>query len=150
MRWLVMIALVACGGGDDGGGTDKNRDADPTADTPAADAPPATPDAAFGPGALCGATTCPTTQVCCTGATLSCKAAADCPTQHFACDGPEDCGAGTCCFGSGGQGGSECRAAGQNCNDVACHADSDCGGSTPKCCPKAFTPSYNVCLAACP
>lgn len=145
-RWLFVL-VAACGGdGKDGGSKDA---ADPGADAPIVDAPGMTADASFGMGALCGATTCATTQVCCTGATVSCKAVADCPTQSFACDGPEDCGAGTCCFGSGGQGGSTCRAAGQNCNDVACHFDGDCGGATPKCCPKMFTPSYKVCQAAC-
>ena len=81
---------------------------------------------------------------------VTCKAAADCPTQAFGCDGKEDCGAGSCCYGNGGQGGSECKAAGQNCTGgEACHYDSDCAGATAKCCPKMFTPSYKVCQAAC-
>lgn len=125
------------------------KDAPPTIDAAAiADAPGTGSDASFGMGALCGASTCASTQVCCTGATIACKPVADCPTQSFECDGPEDC-AGTCCFGNGGQGGSTCKAAGQTCGDVACHFDTDCNGGTPKCCPKMFTPSYKVCQAAC-
>ena len=150
MRWLVVFVMFAACGGGDGGGNDDPKDADPTSDSSSKADAAQTVDAGFGPGALCGSTTCATTEGCCTGATISCKTVANCPTQHFACDGPEDCNGGTCCFGNGGQGGSECVPAGQNCGDVACHANTDCGGSTPACCPKAFTPSYKVCLAACP
>ena len=147
-RWLIVL-LVACGGDGSGGGT-KDAPPDPNTDsTLPIDAPGTGTDASFGMGALCGASTCATTQVCCTGATIACKALADCPTQSFACDGPEDCGTGSCCFGNGGQGGSECKPAGTNCGAPACHFDTDCSGGTPKCCPKMFTPSYKVCQAAC-
>jgi hypothetical protein len=145
---LLLVAVVACG---DDKSTNPNDDAtngNPDSPKPI-DAPGTGTDASFQMGALCGATTCMTTQVCCTGAMIACKQAVDCPTQNFACDGPEDCGTGTCCFGSGGQGGSVCKAAGQNCQDLACHYDTDCSGATPKCCPKPFTPSYGVCQAAC-
>ena len=147
MMRLVALCLVAaaCGGDDGGGGGGK--DAAPDDSSTMIDAP--TTDASFGPGALCGASTCMTTQVCCTGVNLICTTAANCPTQNFACDGPEDCGGGACCFGNGGQGGSTCKAVGQNCGDLACHYDSDCAGGTPKCCPKMFTPSYKVCQASC-
>ena len=145
MRWMVIL-LVACGGDGSGGAKDAADNPDHDA---VIDAPGTKPDASFAMGALCLTTTCATTQVCCTGAMVTCKALADCPTQSFACDGPEDCGAGTCCFGNGGQGGSTCKAAGQTCGDVACHFDTDCSGGTPKCCPKMFTPSYGVCQAAC-
>ena len=145
-RSALLFLLVACGS--DGGGT--KDAANPNDDSSTMiDAPGTGVDASFGMGALCGATTCATTQVCCTGAMIACKAEADCPTQSFACDGPEDCGGGNCCYGNGGQLGSTCRAAGQNCQDEACHDDSECGGGTPKCCPKMFTPSYKVCAAAC-
>ena len=148
MLWIVLLALVACGG--DGDGSTGDKDAAPTDDSsPSPDSSTMPPDASFGPGALCGMTTCATTEGCCTGSMISCKAVADCPTQHFECDGPEDCGGGPCCFGNGGQGGSECRAAGASCGDVACHFDNDCGGSTPKCCPRPFSPSYGVCAASC-
>ncbi|MBA3391402.1 MAG: hypothetical protein H0T89_02105 [Deltaproteobacteria bacterium] len=145
---VLLIAIAACG--DDGG--DKPRDAAPTGDVTPSDAgvdsPGQAADASI--GALCGAVTCMSTQVCCTGASTTCVAPGNCPTQNFQCDGAEDCAGGKCCFGNQGAGGSECKAATTNCNDVACHGDAECGGSTPKCCPKMFTPSYKVCLAACP
>src|SRR5215203_4898189 len=139
-RWMVFVLLAACGD-DRGSGTKDAANPGDDSALPAIDAPGTGIDASFSMGALCGASTCATTQVCCTGSTVACKAEADCPTQFFACDGPEDCGTGTCCFGSGGQGGSTCKAAGQNCQAPACHYDSDCGGATTKCCPKMFTPS---------
>ena len=143
----LLVVLSACG---DDKNTSAKDAANPGGEAQVAiDAPGTGADASFGVGAICGATTCATTQVCCTGAMITCKALADCPTQSFACDGPEDCNGGTCCFGNGGQGGSTCKAAGQNCGDPACHFDSDCSGGTPKCCPKMFTPSYKVCAAAC-
>jgi hypothetical protein len=143
---LAALLLAACGDGDSGGNEDAATNPNDDSSTTMQDGS-TTGDASFGPGAICGAATCAAPQVCCTGVTLACKAEADCPTQHFACDGPEDCPNATCCFGNGGQMGSTCRT--QTCGEAACHFDSDCGGGTPKCCPKLFTPSYKVCAAAC-
>ena len=145
MRSLIVLVCIGCGGS----GSDGGKDAPGTMDDSSMMQDGSTTDASFGPGAVCGAATCMSPQECCTGAMISCKLAADCPTQHFACDGPEDCNGGTCCFGNGGQMGSACKAVGQNCGEAACHCDTDCSGATPKCCPKMFTPSYGVCASAC-
>jgi len=75
-----------------------------------------------------------------------CEPTGTCPSQGFACDGPEDCAGSACCFGNGGQGGTTCKA---SCATPACHGDGDCGGATSKCCPKLFTPNYRVCQAQC-
>ena len=146
MRCLLFVLVLAACGDSDGKGGPKDAPDGTGDDAPVMiDAPGTGTDASFTMGASCLTTTGATNQVCCTGAQTACKAAADCPTQSFECDGPEDC---NCCFGNGGQGGSTCNAAGQNCTGgKACHYDSDCGGM--KCCPKMFTPSYKVCQAAC-
>ncbi|HEU0031467.1 MAG TPA: hypothetical protein VFQ53_12600 [Kofleriaceae bacterium] len=155
-RILLVISMMLCAcGGDDGGGGTKPIDS-PQAPTDgqgtvdgATDG--STPPVDGGPAAVgpqCGAIVCTGNDVCCIGSTTTCKAAGMCPSQAFACDGAEDCNGGTCCFGNGGQGGSTCQA-GTNCGAIACHEDADCGGGTPKCCPRPFTPDYKVCLAAC-
>jgi hypothetical protein len=152
--WLVLSSVLVLGGSCGGGGRE-----DKTADAPAPDDGPSAGDgpmrdasdppadaASIGPA--CGATTCTGTEVCCIGSVTTCKAPALCPSQSFQCDGAEDCAGGTCCFGNGGQGGSECQT-GTNCGAIACHDDGDCGGATPACCPKPFSPGYKVCLAQC-
>lgn len=145
---LIAMVLVACGGGgggdgDNGGG---KLDGPPaTEDAPRGDGPAGT-DAAISQGPACGATTCTLGQQdCCIGVNNVCKPAGTCPSQGFACDGPEDCPGGVCCYPNNN--GSRCQT--NNCQDVACHGDTDCGGAAPKCCPKPFTPSYKVCQAQC-
>lgn len=150
---IVLFLLVACG--DDG---NKPIDASTTGDgTPNGDdggmidAPSGSIDAptstAVGPA--CGGTTCTNTaEDCCIGQAEVCKPAGTCPSQGFACDGPEDCASGKCCYGNGGNGGSECSTA-TNCQ-IACHGDANCPAAAPKCCPKMFTPiGYGVCQAQC-
>jgi hypothetical protein len=141
---IVFVLLVACGGGGGGGGGhDAPSGSEPVPSDGGVDTGGGT-DAAVGP--LCMGTVCTGTDVCCLGATTLCKPAAMCPSQSFACDGPEDCPSGQCCYGNGGQGGSQCRA---SCAAPACHVDGDCPSATPKCCPKTFTPMYKVCQTAC-
>ena len=146
--FVIAMVLVACGS--DGGSrpkTDAPTSSDgPRSDGPPGDGPPMMIDAAIGPGPACGATTCMLgQQVCCIGVTSVCRIPAQCPTEGFACDGPEDCPGAVCCFPNNG--GSRCQTS--NCNEIACHADTDCGGATPKCCPKAFTPEYRSCQPQC-
>jgi hypothetical protein len=154
--FLVLVGVIACGddnrGGDDGNGTDDASSGDGTMGTidgSTSDGPIVTADA--GLGAACGTTTCTGTQECCLagGGTGTCVAQGTCAGVAFVCDGPEDCGSQVCCYGGqGGTGGSECKPASQ-CQINACHADTDCGGSTPKCCAIMSSP-YNMCLAQCP
>src|SRR5689334_22325614 len=138
---VIAMALVACGGGGGGGGDDsQQKDAPP----PAGDGPMI--DAAIAAGPACGATTCTLgQQECCIGAVNVCKATGTCPSQGFACDGPEDCPGAVCCFPNSG--GSRCQA--NNCQAIACHVSTDCPMATPKCCPKTFTPGYGVCQVQC-
>jgi hypothetical protein len=145
---LIAIALCACG--DD---TSNNKmDAPATSDGPkladssgGGDGSP-TADAAIMAGAACGSTTCTLgTEECCIGQNNVCKAAGTCPTQAFACDGPEDCPNAVCCFPNSG--GSRCQT--NNCNAIACHDDGDCPSSATKCCTKSFSPNYGVCQTAC-
>lgn len=152
---VIVACLVACG--DDGDGkpvdaSDTTADGSPAgSDGGPTDGPSSAIDApmttAVGPA--CGATTCSnTTEDCCIGQAEVCKPTGTCPSQGFACDGPEDCASGRCCYGNGGTGGSECSTA-TNCQ-VACHADMNCPTATPKCCPKTFTPTgYGVCQTQC-
>lgn len=99
-------------------------------------------------GPACGGTTCDNgAQDCCIGQMEACKPTGTCPSQGFACDGLEDCAAGTCCYGNGGTGGSECGNGG-NCQ-IACHVDAHCPAAAPRCCPRSFTPGYKVCQAQC-
>ena len=147
---VLIVVLVSCG--DDGSTTTEFMDARPIdaalGDGSQGDGSMSTSDAAIAAGPACGTTTCMLgTQDCCLGTNFVCKAAGTCPSQGFGCDGPEDCTAGICCFGNQGGGGSECKTS--NCNAVACHVDNDCPIATPKCCPKPFTPNYNVCQASC-
>ncbi len=83
---------------------------------------------------------------CCLAGNPVCVATGTCPSQGFACDGPEDCPGGACCYGNGGTGGSLCKA---SCSSIACHVDMNCPSATPKCCPKMFTPGYDVCQTQC-
>lgn len=147
---VLALALAACGGDDDDGGGGGDKDAAPPgSDAALVDAAPLdAPGTMPGVGAQCGSELCAQGTGCCTGSMTACRTPANCPTQIFLCDGAEDCGGGTCCFGNQGAGGSECRAAGSSCAQIACHADAECGGGTPKCCPKPFTP-YKVCQASC-
>lgn len=149
LRTLVIaMALVACGSGS------SQRDASSSSDAPVGDAPvgdargdgAVTVDAAIAPGAACGATTCRLGQEeCCIGTMTTCEASGTCPTQGFACDGPEDCPNAVCCFPN--TGGSRCQT--NNCQAIACHADTDCPGGTSKCCPKTISPNYKVCQVQC-
>lgn len=145
MRWLVLILVLGCGSS---GGSKKMIDAPLPADAaPPSDGPSNGTDAAIAVGPACGSTTCTNGQQdCCIGVMEACKPTGTCPSQGFACDGPEDCPGAVCCFGNGGQGGSTCKA---TCASIACHHDADCPQATPKCCPKAFTPNYGVCQTAC-
>jgi hypothetical protein len=143
MRWLV-IAVIVAGCGSSG---KKTIDAAPTTDAGPTDGHPNGTDAAILVGPACGATTCTNGQQdCCIGVMSACKPTGTCPSQGFACDGPEDCPGAQCCYGNGGQGGSTCKA---TCSTIACHHDTDCPPATSKCCPKAFTPDYGVCQTAC-
>jgi len=158
MRWLVLVAAFAigCGGGGSGGGGG-GGDGGSNGDAPGSgsDAPGPNDgpgggggDAAVTVGPLCDGVTCTNgTQDCCIGGMGNvCEPTGTCPSQGFACDGPEDCSGSVCCFGNGGQGGTSCKG---SCATPACHGDGDCGGGTPKCCPKVFTPNYRVCQAQC-
>jgi len=143
---VIAMALVACGGGGGGGKQDAPAGDDaPMIDGPGTDGS-TTVDAAILAGPACGATTCTLGQeVCCIGVVTVCKATALCPSQAFACDGPEDCPGGVCCFPNNN--GSRCQT--NNCQAIACHVDGDCPAGTPRCCPKMFTPNYGVCQAQC-
>jgi hypothetical protein len=149
--FVIAMALVACGEGDGGGGGNSKIDASSPGDGAMSDGPRVDAsmmgiDAAITPGPACGATTCTLgQQECCIGVVSVCKPAGMCPSQAFACDGPEDCPNAVCCFPNNN--GSRCQT--NNCQDIACHKDADCPGGVPKCCPKAFTPGYNVCQAQC-
>src|SRR5215470_16016059 len=138
---ILAIALLASGGGNHdapiGGDGPGGGDAGVDGNNPNA-------DAAVGP--LCSGMVCPMSDVCCIGVVTECKPTGMCPSQSFACDGPEDCPSGQCCYGNGGQGGSQCRA---SCTSPACHVDQDCPVGMQKCCPKAFTPMYKVCQSSC-
>jgi hypothetical protein len=146
--FVIAMALIACGGDDGGGGGNPKTDASPPGDGPVViDGPMTTVDAAIGPGAACGAVTCTLgQQECCIGVMNVCKPAGTCPSQGFACDGPEDCPGGVCCYPNANNG-SRCQT--NNCQDIACHEDGDCPGGTPKCCPKPISPGYSVCQAQC-
>jgi hypothetical protein len=139
---ILFVLFVACGGGS-GGGHDAPGGADAPRSDGGIDSAGAT-DSAVGP--LCMTVVCTGTDACCLGVMFTCEPAAMCPSQSFACDGPEDCPTGQCCYGNGGQGGSTCRA---SCAAPACHVDGDCPTTAPKCCPKMFTPMYKVCQSAC-
>jgi hypothetical protein len=143
---VLAVALVACG--DD---SNAKRDAPAVSDGPRIDAPRdgsmTTGDAAIGPGAACAGTTCMLgIEDCCIGSMTVCKPTGTCPSQGFYCDGPEDCPNAVCCFPNASNG-SRCQT--NNCQDIACHTDGDCPSGTSKCCPKSFTPGYNVCQTAC-
>ena len=148
---VIAMALIACGG--NGGGSSKIDASSTPGDGATSDGPRIIDapmgggvDAAIAPGPACGPTTCTLgQQECCIGAVSVCKPSGTCPSQGFACDGPEDCPGAVCCFPNNN--GSRCQT--NNCQDIACHKDADCPAGTPKCCPKAFTPSYNVCQAQC-
>jgi len=153
MRSLVLIAslLIACGGDD--GGSKVNDAPGSGSDAPVADGPgggdgPGGVDASIAVGPACDGVTCTNGQQdCCLGAPKNvCEPAGTCPSQGFACDGPEDCSGSECCFGNGGQGGATCRA---SCAAIACHGDGDCPTAASKCCAKAFTPGYRVCQVQC-
>ncbi|HEU0032966.1 MAG TPA: hypothetical protein VFQ53_20180 [Kofleriaceae bacterium] len=149
----IAVALAFAGCGDDDGGNNPppgdgpgGVDSNLLADGPAVDAPSTPVDGSV--GVTCGNTTCVGTQECCIGQQGStCVDQGTCQTVTFACDGPEDCPGQVCCLGAG-EGGAECRNANQ-CQNTACHDDTDCGGNTPKCCAIANT-QYEVCLAQCP
>lgn len=145
MRWLLItVVVLGCGGG---GGSKKMIDASLPIDAPPGDSTSGGADAAIAVGPACGGTTCTNGQQdCCIGVMQACKPTGTCPSQGFACDGPEDCPGALCCFGNGGQGGSTCKA---TCSSIACHHDADCPPATSKCCPKQFTPNYGVCQTAC-
>jgi hypothetical protein len=169
MAYRILVVLFAAGFaaflacGDDGGGNTTKMDASTTPgdsssgsdiDAPLIDAPGTTTDA--GVGAVCGTTTCTSTQECCLmmGSGGMCVTAGTCSGVGFECDGPEDCGSTeVCCYGnqgsgSAGTGGSECQLTAQ-CQINACHVDTDCMGATSKCCSVASS-QYKVCLAQCP
>jgi hypothetical protein len=146
----VVLALAACGGDGSGGRLDappSGTDA-PRTDAPPGDGPPMTVDGpAVALGPACGAVTCVLGQEdCCIGATSVCKPTGTCPSQGFACDGPEDCPNAVCCYPNQNNG-SRCQT--NNCQAIACHVDTDCPGATPKCCAKLFTPNYKVCQTQC-
>jgi hypothetical protein len=142
----IAVVLAACGGS----GNEK-LDAPSSGDASNADAPGGGDgsvgvDAAIAPGPACLATTCMLGQEeCCLGAQTVCKPTGTCPTQPFACDGPEDCAGAVCCFVNNN--GSRCQT--NNCGAIACHVDADCPAGAPKCCPKPFTPNYRGCQAQC-
>jgi hypothetical protein len=143
---VLALALVACG--DD---SNAKRDAPAGGDGPRIDAPrdgsTTNADASVAPGPACGAVTCMLgMEDCCIGTMNVCKPSGTCPTQGFACDGPEDCPGAVCCYPNGANG-SRCQT--NNCQAVACHTDGDCPSGTPKCCFKSFSPGYNVCQTAC-
>ncbi len=141
--FVIAMALIACG--DDGGGSQKMDAPSPGDGATNGDAS-MNIDASISPGPACGATTCTLGQQdCCIGVMTVCKPAGTCPSQGFACDGPEDCPNAVCCYPNNN--GSRCQA--NNCQDIACHADTDCPAGTPKCCGKPFTPSYKVCQTQC-
>lgn len=149
MRRLLVIALVLVACGDDGGSGTKDApaggDGGPT--DAARDGSTSNVDASVGPGAACSGTTCMLgSEECCLAAVSVCKPADTCPSQGFKCDGPEDCPGSVCCYPNANNG-SRCEA--NNCQEVACHADTDCPSGTPKCCPKAFSPNYRACKTAC-
>lgn len=149
--FVIALVLAACGG-------DGNKQIDAPAppidtprpiDAPKSDSAMPVIDAAVAVGPACDNTTCTNgTEDCCLGTQGNvCVATNTCPTQGFACDGPEDCSGGAkCCYGNGG-GGSTCKTT--SCQAQACHVDTDCPASAPKCCAKTFTPNYNVCQTAC-
>jgi hypothetical protein len=146
---VIAMTLIACGGGSGGSKIDaSSTPGDGAADDgPRGDAPMGGGvDAAIVPGPACGATTCTLgQQECCIGAVSVCKPSGTCPSQGFACDGPEDCPGAVCCFPNNN--GSRCQT--NNCQDIACHKDADCPAGTAKCCPKPFTPNYSVCQVQC-
>jgi hypothetical protein len=157
--FFVLLGMIACGDDGGGGGGTQNDAPGGTADGTmgnsdgSTDSPGVTGDA--GLGATCGTTVCSATQECClSSAGGSCVAQGTCTGVGFACDGPEDCSSTeVCCYGnegggSAGTGGSECKPTNQ-CQINACHVDTDCGGTTTKCCAVATT-QYKVCLAQCP
>jgi hypothetical protein len=147
----LALALAACG---DDGGSGGKLDAPPSGgDGPPSDGPlpgdgPMTPDAPpVAAGPACGAVTCTLGQQdCCIGVVNACKPTGTCPSQGFACDGPEDCPNAVCCYPNQNNG-SRCQS--NNCQAIACHADTDCPTATPRCCAKPFTPSYKVCQVQC-
>lgn len=97
-------------------------------------------------GPTCGAVQCQNgVEECCLTATATCRRAGTCTTAAFACDGPEDCNGGSCCYPT--VGGSVCGAS-PNC-ETACHSDLNCGPDAPSCCSKPGTPNYFVCQEAC-
>ena len=145
--FVIAMALVACGHDSSNQKMDAPSSGDgPMIDAPRSDGSISTVDAAISPGPACGATTCTLGQQdCCIGVMNACKPTGTCPSQGFACDGPEDCPNGVCCFPNNN--GSRCQT--NSCQAIACHRDADCPAGTPKCCSKPFTPNYNVCQAQC-
>ena len=143
-RSCVLIVLLCACGKDSKSDIDAppGGDASSTSDGSPTDGD-VTIDATVLVGPACGATTCTNgSEVCCIGTNSVCRVPGNCPSEEFACDGPEDCTGQPCCMPNNG--GSEC---GGNCQEIACHVDADCGGM--KCCPKMFTPGYSSCRAAC-
>lgn len=140
--------MLACG--DDGGSGTKDApaggDGGPT--DGARDASSIDGAVMVGPGPACEGVTCMLgSEDCCLSATSVCKPAGTCPSQGFACDGPEDCPNAVCCYPNANNG-SRCQT--NSCQAVACHKDTDCPSATSKCCPKTFAPSnYGVCQTAC-
>lgn len=116
-------------------------------------------DLAQVPGAVgiqCGSQLCAAqAYACCTddkGATGECKPVNLCTTNAaFTCDGPEDCPPAepVCCAINGT---SVCRTAstcgGQTAAAHMCHTDADCSDGV--CCRDPGSPTYAICLGACP
>jgi hypothetical protein len=116
--------------------------------------PPDAPDLAGPPaihGVPCGGATCfnEANQYCHTsdwGQSGACEMPVGPGPGYFACDGPEDCSTGACCYLDSA---SVCGlfgfcVAGSVVGEFMCHTDAECGVMS-KCCRKGSTGTYKTC-----
>jgi hypothetical protein len=105
-------------------------------------------------GVPCGNATCfaEANQYCHTqdwGQTGTCEMAPAPEPGYYACDGPEDCPTGACCFLDDA---SVCGlygfcAAGTIVGEFMCHTDGDCGQNVQsRCCPKGKLGHFSTCI----